>query len=93
MEDTTCEKIPANSASEAIQSALIKRQGLTVTHCALRDHSGNGMNFDVPKHKALTIEDVERLKPKREIRPKFQKSPADQPAPWIKEWMDKRSRA
>ncbi len=76
--DSTC-------AADAIQAALMKNIGLTVTACELRDLSGNGMSFDVPKHVALTVDDVARLKPKREPKERCEPVP-QRPAPWIEEW-------
>jgi hypothetical protein len=80
------ERVSAASASDAIQSALMKNIGLTVTACSMRDGSGNGMDFEVPVHRALTQSDVERLNPKREPRRSEPVVPQKN-APWIEEWM------
>lgn len=83
MSDLRTERVNANSAADAIQLALMKNPGKTVTAC-----NCPGMSFDIPPHKALTAQDVEALKPKRE--PVDRGAPMaglNKPAPWIEDWM------
>lgn len=82
--------VRTRDAADAIQFALMNFPGLTVVGC-----NCPGMSYDIPAHKALTIEDVERLTPKREkraVKP-YGNIDDNKPAPWIQGWMDKRSRA
>lgn len=98
MSDSVVERVPATSASDAIQSALIKNPGKTVKACSCRDASGNGMDYEIPPHRPLSHEDIARMKPKR-VKPE---APApipgvavaeDKPAPWIQDWMDSKKNA
>lgn len=93
MEDKSCKHVAAQCAADAIQIVLIKNPGLTVKACALRDISGNGMNFDIPSHRALSVQDIKRITPEKQPREsKSECSTYNKPAPWIQEWMDKRKR-
>ncbi len=89
MSSGATERVNSHNAADAIQSALMKHVGSTVTKCSMRDMSGNGMDFDIPPHKALTREDVERLNPRREreAKPQSYEVPIPQrAAPWMEEW-------
>lgn len=58
--------VEADSAADAIQSALEQHRGLTVTKC-WRGNGDAGINYEVPKHSALPVEAKQpKRKPARE---------------------------
>lgn len=75
------------SAAEAIQSALEKHVGCTVTRCFSGVEIGAQAGiteFEIPPHKALTT------KPERKVRRK-RVADTSRPAPWIEDFFTGRA--
>lgn len=87
MDTGTEVSVNARCASDAIQDALMQIPGHKVTACRLGDSSGM-IHYDVPKHSALTVEQVDKINPKKEPR-EHRTHVSQRPAPWIEEWQKK----
>src|SRR4051812_41370481 len=85
--------IRANSASDAIQTALERNIGQTVQRCFIGDAFGKVyMEFDVPPHAALTELPAKAAPRSKPTETDVNKAAREKPAPWIEEWLAKKSR-
>lgn len=81
---------PASSASDAIQSALMKYAGLKVARVWRGDYKAK-IEYDVPVHSALTVAQIDALKPAKKVIKPLRPSPDNVPAYWMTDWMNKPS--